>query len=248
MRGILRRRRLVALGGLLFLAGLAMVAVGLLGGLQGGESAGGSAASLNQPVAATSTPIPVTPTPSPTQALATPTPQPTPPLGDAPYRMIIEKLKVDAPVRTYSLDANAVPEVPTGPGAAEIVAWYDFSARPGTGSNAVFSGHVTWFGQAVFWQLKRLEAGDTIKLRGEDGTELVYSVTESFLVNPRGPEALGVMSGTPTDIITIITCDGDFIDTNDPVFGGEYTDRRVVRAGLVSVTVAGAPQAPNRGG
>jgi len=246
MRGILRRRRLVALGGLLFLAGLAIVAVGLFGSLHGGESAS-STVNVNPPVAATPTPL-ITFTPTPIEAPATSLPQPTPPLGDAPYRIIIEKINVNAPVLTFGLDANAVPEVPTGSHAAEIVAWYDFSAKPGTGSNAVFSGHVTWFGRAVFWNLKRLEIGDTIRLMGEDGTEMVYSVTESFLVNPHDPEATMVMAGTPTDMITIITCDGEYIENNDPVFGGEYTERRVVRADLVSVAVAGVPQAPNPGG
>ena len=150
--------------------------------------------------------------------------------------MIIDSIGVDAPVETYGLDANAIPDVPTGPNAAEVIAWYDFSGEPGTGDNAVFSGHVTWFGQAVFWDLKKLEPGDTITLRGNDGTELVYSVSDSFLVDPSDPESVQVMGNMSEDVITLITCGGDFVDTGDPVFGGDYTSRRVVRASLVSVT------------
>jgi LPXTG-site transpeptidase (sortase) family protein len=109
----------------------------------------------------------------------------------------------------------------------------------------VFAGHVTWHGRAVFWDLDKLQPGDIIKLMGEDGTELVYAVSNSFLVDPADPESLKVMQGTATDIITVITCGGDFVDTNDPVFGGEYTGRRIVRAELVSVTTVGAPAASN---
>src|SRR3546814_7056233 len=45
-------------------------------------------------------------------------------------------LGVNAPVDTYGLDANAVPQVPTGSNAREVVAWYNFSARPGAGSRS----------------------------------------------------------------------------------------------------------------
>jgi hypothetical protein len=46
------------------------------------------------------------------------------------------------------------------PDNAWDVAWYDFSARPGAGSNAVFSGHVDYHdvGPAVFWNLRDLRA------------------------------------------------------------------------------------------
>jgi LPXTG-site transpeptidase (sortase) family protein len=100
----------------------------------------------------------------------------------------------------------------------------------------------------VFWDLKKLELGDTITLKGDDGTELVYSVSDSFLVDPADPESVQVMKHMSEDVITLITCDGDFVDTGDPVFGGDYTSRRVIRAGLVSVTTPGTPGGPYSGG
>ncbi|MEE8369848.1 MAG: class F sortase [Dehalococcoidia bacterium] len=162
--------------------------------------------------------------------------------------MVIDSIGVDAPVETYGLDLNAIPEVPTGNDAAEVVAWYNFSAEPGMGDNAVFSGHVTWFGRAVFWDLKKLQLGDTITLRGEDGTELVYAVSDSFLVDPADPESVQVMKRMSEDVITLITCDGDFVDTGDPVFGGDYTSRRVIRASLISVITPYAPDSGPYGG
>jgi LPXTG-site transpeptidase (sortase) family protein len=152
--------------------------------------------------------------------------------------MVIDKLGVNAPVQTYGLDTNAVPEVPVGANAADIVAWYNFSAQPGTGSNAVFAGHVTWFGPGVFYALTSLANGDQIKLVGQDGIELVYQVSDVFQVDANDRDSLSVMSATEDDVITIITCDGDFVDTNDPVFGGEYPYRLVVRAARTDAAVA----------
>jgi len=180
---------------------------------------------------------------------ATAAPEQTPaaplaPLGDQPYRVVIEKIGVNAPVNTYGLDENAIPEVPTAADAKQVVAWYEFSARPGTGSNAVFAGHVTWNGQAVFFKLATVANGDVIKLLGTDGTELVYTVSDVWSVDPSDPDAVRVMDPTDKDVVTLITCGGTFTDTNDPVFGGNYNQRLIVRAGLTSINNA----APAAGG
>jgi LPXTG-site transpeptidase (sortase) family protein len=175
------------------------------------------------------------------QATAQPTVELTPPPTDAApplagsYRMIIEKLGVDAPVATYGLDENLVPIVPTGPDAAEVVAWYDFSAQPGTGSNSVFAGHVTWFGEAVFLKLDTLQAGDIIRLRDDRGSEVVYRVTANQTLDPNDPESVETMYPTDKDMVTIITCGGTFFDTGDPIAGGDYTHRIVIKAELAEI-------------
>lgn len=210
----------MALGALTFVGGVVLLGVGIAGlGGSSGEPPEGPAV------------IDITPSPSPTETPAPPSATPIqPPLGDQPYRIVISKLGVDAPVKAYGLDADAVPEVPTGDDAPYVVAWYNFSAQPGMGSNAVFAGHVTWNGPAVFFKLTTMAPGDEVRLVGVDGTALVYTVSEVFSVDPNDPESLSVMHATPEDIITIITCDGAFTDTNDPVYGGEYSARLVVRA------------------
>jgi LPXTG-site transpeptidase (sortase) family protein len=173
------------------------------------------------------------------QASATvaPTSPPTdaPPPLSASYRMIIETIGVDAPVATYGLDEQDVPIVPTGADAADIVAWYDFSAQPGTGGNSVFAGHVTWFGNAVFLKLDTIQAGDTIRLLDDKGAEVVYRVTANQSLAPDDPEAVKTMYPTDKDMVTIITCGGTFFDTGDPIAGGDYTHRIVIKAELVSV-------------
>jgi LPXTG-site transpeptidase (sortase) family protein len=238
-----RKRLLLGGGGVAFVIGIGLLAFAAFSAFGGGHSP---------------TPevlVHLTASPSPTlvatTAPATPTPVPTPPLGDNPYTMVIDKIGVDAPVEAFGLDANQVPEVPTGPGQGpgHIVAWYNFSAKPGTGSNAVFAGHVTWNGAAVFYNLTSLTVGDSIKLQGQDGTLLTYKVSDAYDVDPNDPNSIQVMAGTSTDTLTIITCDGTTTHIGGQ-FGVEYSNRLVIRAALESVTpgAAVAAAANNSGG
>jgi LPXTG-site transpeptidase (sortase) family protein len=181
-----------------------------------------------------------TASPSP-EIVSTPTPVPatpeSPPLEEA-HRIIIDKIGVDAPVATYGLDEQAVPVVPTGSDAAEVVAWYNFSARPGMRGNTVYAGHVSWNGPAVFKDLHTLAPGDTITLRDNAGAEAEYRVTENFSVDPNDPKSVEAIRAVPKDVITLVTCGGSFFDTGDPVAGGDYTQRVIVRGELVNVTRA----------
>jgi len=167
---------------------------------------------------------------------ATSTPVPGPPHDDSPLaRMIIEKINVDAPVITLGLDENSVPQVPNDP---YEVAWYDWTSRPGWGSNAVFSGHVDWTvnGQpviGVFYYLRDLGLDDIIKVVLEDGTTYSYKVTANRAIPDGDPTAVEVMGPTPNDMVTLITCGGTWIrDWSEPL-GGHYTHRQIVQAALV---------------
>lgn len=173
-----------------------------------------------------------TPVSTPTVLTLTPTAVP-PPLGSQPYRMVIESIGVDAPVQTLGLDENALPQVPTGDNAREVVAWYDFSAQPGTGSNAVFVGHGNYFGSAVFRDIELLAPGDIIALSGDDGVRLIYTTTEVLFLDPGDPDSLKVMQATDQDMITVITEAGEWVEE----FPGQgyYSDARVIRAELTSV-------------
>jgi sortase (surface protein transpeptidase) len=66
-----------------------------------------------------------------------------------------------------------------------------------------------------------------------------------FDIDATDPHAVDVMKATPTDVLTIITCDGTFTsDPNDHTAGGSYNNRLVVRAGLQQVQKpGGAPAA-----
>jgi LPXTG-site transpeptidase (sortase) family protein len=229
-----RRRAILAVGLSALVFGLALITLGLVSSLNT-ESRPPPATVVDlgddyeylrfldrQPVAAAS-------------PAGTPAVPAQPPLPETGYRMVIDKIGVNAPVDVYGLDENAAPEVPLGSDAAEVVAWYNFSAKPGTGSNAVFAGHVTWYGRAVLYDLQTLQPGDVIKLVGADRTELTYVVSANFAVDPNDPDSLQVMQPTDTDVITLITCGGTFFETDDPVAGGGYTLRVIVRADLTEV-------------
>ncbi len=158
------------------------------------------------------------------------TPQPTP-TAEAPppseaqiAGLAIPRFGVDAPIVVLSVDDNGVMETPDGP---LNVAWYDFSSRPGFGSNAVFSGHVDYYnyGAAVFWNLKDLEPGDVIEVRLQDGTVYEYGVFRRDQYKASDAPIQEIVGRTPNEIITLITCGGSF----DPSVG-QYDDRVVVRA------------------
>lgn len=230
------RRLMVIAGAMGILAGLFVLAYGandMMNGDSGHKPAGITMLNFNDFTGTIyDRPVPVTPSPasSPVPVLAV-APPPPPPLRDSPYRIRMPKVGVDAQVVTYGLDAKSVPEVPTN--GAEV-AWYNFSARPGTGSNAVFAGHVTWNGHAVFWDLDRMAPGDDIILEGTDGTRVSYKVSEVFLVDASDPNALSVMGPTPSDTMTVITCGGDYFYVGG-VAQYDYTHRLIVRAALTGI-------------
>jgi LPXTG-site transpeptidase (sortase) family protein len=222
-----RRRVLFVLGGLALAGGAGLLAASAYGFVLSDDGSG-----VNDDAEVVDVRDSIDLDIRPPAVAGTPTPAPLAPLGDAGYQLVIDRLGVNAPVSTFGIDEKLVPEVPY---TATDVAWYDFSARPGTGGNAVFAGHVTWNGPAVFHDLDKLENGDEVRLQGYDGTQVVYKVSDVFQVDTDDPESLKVMWNTTKDVITIITCSGKFFDTGDPILRGDYTHRLIVRGDLVSV-------------
>ena len=154
------------------------------------------------------------------------------PEGPAPVRIIVPRIGVDAPVLAMGLDASRYPEVPS---SGSEVAWYTFSARPGQGSNAVFSGHVDWYywgmpDEGVFYHLRELKIGDEISLGLEDGSEVRYSVAGNVAVSYDDPSVIDVMDPTSRDVITLITCGGTWQRDYSNPNGGTYSHRVIVRA------------------
>jgi len=159
--------------------------------------------------------------PSPTEAPA--------PLSNAPIsRIVLPGIGVDAPISVKSVDANGVMENPDGPWD---VSWYDFTARPGSGSNAVFSGHVDYYdiGPAVFWRLRELTEYDLIQIRLEDGVVYEYQVIAMESVDAATADIGSIVGATEQEVITLITCAGTF-----DASVGEYDERLIVRAERVT--------------
>ncbi len=152
-------------------------------------------------------------------------PSPAPPVSTAPLdRILIPGAKVDAPIVVKGLDANRVMQSPDN---ADDVAWYDFTSRPGQGSNAVFSGHVDYVkvGPAVFWNLNDLNAGDGIEIRYTDGTSVFYEVTAVNTFDAATAPIDEIVGPTAGDAVTLITCAGSFNGATR-----QYDQRLIVRA------------------
>jgi LPXTG-site transpeptidase (sortase) family protein len=139
-------------------------------------------------------------------------------------RLVIPAAKVDAPVVVKGLDGSGVMQAPDN---AVDVAWYDFTTRPGAGSNAVFSGHVDYInvGPAVFWNMKDLKPGDRVEVRYADGTSLAYAITAVNTFDAASAPIDQIVGPTPKDSLTFITCAGTFNSATH-----QYDKRLVVRA------------------
>lgn len=161
--------------------------------------------------------------PSSTAVPAIPTVEPVA-IG-ATTRLQIPAIGVDAAIEVKSLDPDGAMQAP---GAPDVVAWYDFSATPGTSGNAVLAGHLDYagYGPAVFWRLGDLQPGDVIDVSRPDGTYVQYYVTT---VRPFAAtdDASVVVASTTNPTITLITCAGTF-DRADRA----YDERLVVTAEL----------------
>lgn len=162
------------------------------------------------------------PQPSPSQGWAwRPLPEASVPF--VPARLVIDRLHVQAPVELKAVDRNNVMEAPDRPGD---VAWYSFTGRPGSGSNAVFAGHRDFprVGPAVFWKLDQLVQGDVIRVVSGGQTEIDYRVTthRSYLVTAMPMQ--DILRQEPVEELTLITCSGSYSRS------GGYDQRLVVRA------------------
>jgi sortase A len=161
--------------------------------------------------------------------------EPTP-VGTRPNRLVIPRIDVDAHVVTLGMDSNGVMESPATP---TDVGWYNFTAKPGEESNAVFSGHVDYhdYGPAVFWDLRNVEDGDLIEVYGDNGDVLRYEVVSSNLYPANDAPVSEIIGPAQQDTVTIITCGGTFDSTIR-----QYSHRLVVRAERVEA--AGASASP----
>ena len=238
IRSRLRRGLILGLGVALLAAGATLLGIGLIGYFNDGVSTPETPSVSDQSLSIDD--VPNLPVAIPYYNPQRTAPEPEAPAVTVPLRLMIDRLGVDAPVGVYELDENGVPEVPVADDAAEVVAWYDFSSKPGAGSNAVFAGHVTWNrAPAVFGSLDDLQAGDVVRLVSDDGREYTYEVFANFAVDPYDTESLKVMAPTETDTITLITCGGTWIPDPSERFGGDYTTRTIVQATLVQSSVTG---------
>lgn len=238
---MLRRRKLsLAISALMLTAGIFVVIAALSG--VGSKERGRTIPPPRDPgyVAIRPTPIP--------EATVAPEPSPTPEPSTAPIeRLLIPRIGVSAGIQVKGIDKRYIdPRTNSGPmedpqGPVDV-AWYDFSSKPGWGSNAVFAGHVDYagYGPAVFYKLNQLAQGDEIQVRLEDGTIYYYSVTFSEVFSPDSAtqdDINRIVGPTEGDVVTLITCGGTFNTRTR-----EYDRRLIVRAEKVGDSTSARAQ------
>jgi sortase (surface protein transpeptidase) len=156
----------------------------------------------------------------------------SPSTGQLPVQMQIPDAEVDAEVETRT-SVDGVMQDPTGPW---VISWYDFTELAGANGNSVYSGHVDYWGvgPSVLRNVASLGEGAEIDVIGQDGTRFTYAVEyiERVVVADLTPEDMqNIVGDTDYAALTIITCGGEF-----DYDAGEYKERDIIRAKLVSTT------------
>lgn len=127
---------------------------------------------------------------------------------EAPVRLGIPALGVDAPIIPVGIEAGGTMEVPQDVKAA---GWYRFGPLPGARGSAMVIGHVDsrTQGPGVFFGLSQLPLGERIGVQlGEGPTQYFVSVARRFIDKDELPRDLFAREGPPR--LTLVTCGGGF--------------------------------------
>lgn len=170
--------------------------------------------------------------------------------GDDPRanygRIRIATIGVDAPIGARDVADVVGSQMPNPHGPGDV-SWYNFEhpslgGAPGSGRNAVISGHINYNaavthaglryrGPGVFERLGDLQAGDVIEVQRQ-GRVYQYAVSWKRVI-PEHAAAWGeiLSSRVPIEALTLYTCDGAFDHGRL-----SYSHRLVIRAELLEGT------------
>ncbi|SIS66754.1 class F sortase [Salimicrobium flavidum] len=144
-----------------------------------------------------------------------------------PSTLSIPAIDVEADVEHVGVDEQGRMGVPDG---MENVAWFEPGTKPGAAGNSVIAGHVDdTVNPAVFYDLKKLEAGDEVLVQNKEGKTLTFEVTGKEVYDRTNSPVKDIFGYTHRSTLNLITCEGDF---NESINGRE--DRLVVYTELKS--------------
>lgn len=130
-----------------------------------------------------------------------------------PIRVRIPEIGVDAPIVPLLVDESGV-LLP--PGRNDIAGWWKDGPEPGESGPAVIAGHVdSHTGPAVFFRLPDLPSGVQVLVDRADHTTAVFTTYRAERHSKDAFPTEAVYGSTRNPEIRIITCGGDFDDTND---------------------------------
>ena len=141
----------------------------------------------------------------------------------AVWRLVIEKIGVDAPIERVGVDpAHAM----APPSSLSTVGWYAIGPSPGQPGDAVIDGH---YGlpsyPAVFRNLHALERGDALVVIWPDGRQVTFRVTSSVVIARNAPAPSGLFGTGGAPKLSLITCAGAWDQGQ-----ATYTHRLIVTA------------------
>ncbi len=143
---------------------------------------------------------------------------------DLPRFLRVPQLSVDARVRRLGVDAKNQLQAPNN---IYDAGWYEGSSKPGDAAGAVLiDGHVHGSTQpGVFYDLKKLIAGDKIQIERGDGKIYNFKVVKSQAYNADKVDmAAALVSIVPGKLgLNLMTCTGQ-------VKGTDYQQRLIVFA------------------
>ena len=164
--------------------------------------------------------------PSTTAAPTTTAPRTTSPPStrpSPPVRVEIPSIGVASRLVRLGLNADGTMEVPRDYGLA---GWFTGGVMPGQDGPAVISGHVdSRSGPAVFYRLRDLRRGDTIRVQRADGDWVAFEVTTTARYAKAEFPTDAVFGPVTGPVLRVITCGGQFDRSS-----GHYLDNVVVTA------------------
>lgn len=125
-------------------------------------------------------------------------------------RLVIPKIKVNAPVESVGVTANGGMGVPQG---SNNVAWYKFGTKVGDIGSAVIDGHYgIWENgtPAVFNDLAKLQTGDEIYVKDSNGSTTTFIVRDFKTYGPNDEATDIFISSDGQAHLNLITCGGKF--------------------------------------
>ena len=144
---------------------------------------------------------------------------------DLPRLITIKKINVTARVLSMGILSSGALATPRN---TNDTGWYSGSSKPGDGGAALIVGHVSGAVNAgIFYNIKNLNAGDTIEVERGDGQKFTYKVVKKTQV-PAGEVNMSellvpVTSGKAG--LNLMTCGGKYVAADET-----FTDRVLVYA------------------
>ena len=157
------------------------------------------------------TPVEVAPTGSPTQS---------PHAKASPSRLLIPAIGINAAIEKVGIVIHSN-KLGDNPGDLETptqkpwddVGWYDAGPRPGERGSAVIDGHLDdQNGQpAVFWNLRKLHAGDEVQVVMSNEKKLTFRVSRIESYPPQAAPLQDIFGNSGGIYLNLITCAGYWI-------------------------------------